>query len=558
MTRDVPTCSDTASRVRLIVVALVVLMQLLLPSIVAAQEPVWRYTVRPGDNIWDVSRRYLANWRNWTQIQELNGIAQPRSIPPGTRLRIPIRLLRLEAASAVLVEASGDLTLLRAGEAVEVAEGDSLEIGDKLLTSEQSSAVIRFADGSEVVMGSGAELLLDRLNQYRGTGMVDTRLKLERGRLETVVQPARGDGSHFEIWTPPAVSSVRGTDLRVGLDETLTQSATEVLTGTVAVAADATARRVPAGFGTITQAGEPPEPPRPLLPAPEPASLPQQLDRLPLRLPMPELSGAASFRLTLAADESFVPPLFDEVIDAGQSARLELPDGVYAARLRGIDADGLEGLDRDWALEIFARPAPPVPLRPEREGRLRDPLPQFGWSEPLDAEAYRFELSTDPDFAGPPVAEETLTELAFTPASPLPIGSYFWRLATIDETGRQGPFGDVQDFEVLEPPADPTIDDLESERGQVKIRLAELAPGQQVRFQIARDSGFEELLSDQTNDDPVLIVPGLLPGDYWFRAQIIEPDGYISEFSTPQRISVPPVSWWPWMLLPFALAFLLL
>ena len=553
-----PTCPDTASRGRLLAMALVMLMQLLLPTIAAAQEPVWRYTVRPGDNIWDLSRRYLANWRNWTQIQELNGIVQPRRIPPGTRLSIPLRLLRLETASAILVEASGDLTLLRAGDAIGVAEGDTLELGDKLLTSEQSSAVIRFADGSEVVMGSEAELLLDRLNQYRGTGMVDTRLRLERGRLETVVQPARGDGSHFEIWTPPAVSSVRGTDLRVGLDATATQSATEVLTGTVAVAANATARRVPAGFGTITQAGEPPEPPRPLLPAPELETLPQRLERLPLRLPMPELPGAASFRLTLALDESFTPPLLDEIVDAGQSARLELPDGVYAARLRGIEADGLEGLDRDWELEIFARPAPPVPIRPEREGRLRDPLPQFGWSEPLDAESYRFELSTDPDFAAPPVAEETLTEVAFRPASPLPVGSYFWRLATIDATGRQGPFGDVQDFEVLEPPPDPTIDDLESERGQVRIRLTELAPGQQVRFQIARDSGFEELLSEQTSDEPVLTVPGLLPGDYWFRAQIIEADGYVSEFSTPQRITVPAVSWWPWLLLPFALAFLLI
>ena len=117
-------------------------------------------------------------------------------------------------------------------------------------------------------------------------------------------------------------------------------------------------------------------------------------------------------------------------------------------------------------------------------------------------------------------------------------------------------YADVID--VLEPPADPTIDDLESERGRLTIRLAELEPGQQVHFQIARDSGFEEMLSDQTSGEPVLTVPGLLPGDYWFRAQIIEADGYVSKFSTPQRITVPAVSWWPWLLLPFALAFLLI
>lgn len=53
-------------------------------------------------------------------------------------------------------------------------------------------------------------------------------------------------------------------------------------------------------------------------------------------------------------------------------------------------------------------------------------------------------------------------------------------------------------------------------------------------------------------------MPGLLPDDYWFRAQIIEADGYVAEFSTPQRITVPPASWWPFLLIPFVLLIILL
>ncbi len=524
----------------------------------SAQEGVWRYSVRPGDNIWDLSRRYLTDWRNWTVIQELNGIDEPRRIPPGTRLDIPLRLLRLDPALATLADVSGPFTLVRDGAEHAVAPGAELRLGDRLITGGDGSALVRFADRSTVVLGSDSELVLDRLGQYRGTGMVDTRLRLERGRLETAVQPAVGSGSHFEVWTPPAVSSVRGTDLRVGLDEVGARSATEVLNGTVEVAALATARRVLGGFGTVTRQGEPPPPPRPLLEPPAAADLPLSLERLPLRLPMPPLVGAERFRLALAEDASFQRLLFDEVVAAGSAARLDLPDGSYVARMRGIEADGLEGRDQVWQLEIFARPEPPTPLAPQRDGRLRDPLPQFGWSEPLDARGYRFALATDPDFTAPLVETDTLTSPGFTPAAQLPLGTYYWRVGTIDADGRRGPWGDVLRFEILAPPAEPTIDETQRDGGRFTIRLAALEPGQRVRFQIASDAAFDDILSDQTVDEPELVVPGLLPDDYWFRAQIIEADGYVADFSTPQRITVPPVSWWPYLLIPFALLIILL
>lgn len=541
-----------------IVAAIALFVLLGLPLPLAAQEGMWRYTVRPGDNIWDLSRRYLTDWRNWTVIQEINGIDEPRGIPPGSRLDIPLRLLRLVPATATLVEASGSFTLFRDGAEAAADPGHTLRIGDRLVTGSDSSVVVRFADGSTVILGSNSELTLDRLGQYRGTPMVDTRLRLERGRLETTVEPAAGTGSHFEVWTPPAVSSVRGTDLRLGLDPAAERSATEVLSGRVDVAALQTVRRVAAGFGTVTRQGEPPAPPRPLLPPPPLEELPPTLERLPLRLPMPPLEGAAQFRVAIAEDDGFQRLLFEEVVPADGAARLDLPDGTYAARLRGIEADGLEGRDRVWQLEVFARPEPPTPLAPEREGRLRDPLPQFGWSEPLDAEAYRFALATDPEFTEPVIELDRLGEPTFTPSEPLPLGTYYWRLGTIDGSGRAGPWGDVLSFDLLAPPAEPEIGETERDGGRFTIRLRALEPGQQVRFQIASDAAFEDMLYEQTVDEPELVVPGLLPDDYWFRAQIIEADGYVAEFSTPQRITVPPASWWPLVLIPFALLIILL
>ncbi len=520
--------------------------------------PVWRYTVRPGDNIWNLSRRYLADWRQWPALQALNGVDQPRSIPPGTRLSIPLAWLRLQPAAAVLETFQGSVVLSR-GETRPAPMTDMrLEAGDVLETGADASAVIAFADGSRVLLGESARLELDRLSEYRRTGMVDTRLRLERGRLETRVEPAVGAGSVFEVWTPPAVSSVRGTDLRVGLDEAEERSATEVLTGNVRVAALSTARSVGAGMGTVTRQGSAPEPPRQLLPPPDPADLPDRLERLPLRLPMPPLAGARSFRLTLAHDDRFEQPVTDLIVPAGQSARLEVADGSYLARLRGIEADGLEGLDRIWQLAVDARPEPPTPLSPQREGKVREPRPQFGWSVPLDAASVRLELAMSADFAEPVIRATDLTGASFTPEADLALGTWHWRLRTVDEAGEVGPWSDVWSFERVDPPADPAIDDLETESGRLTIRLASLEPGQRVRFQIADKADFAEPRHEAVGEEAALVVPGLPPGDYWFRAQIIEADGYVSTYSTPQRITVEPSRWWPVLLVPFALLFLLL
>ena len=72
-----------------------------------AQAQEWLYTVRPGDNIWNIATDYLANMNHWPKLQALNGIADPERLPPGTKLRIPIAWLKTRPTVARIVSVHG-------------------------------------------------------------------------------------------------------------------------------------------------------------------------------------------------------------------------------------------------------------------------------------------------------------------------------------------------------------------------------------------------------------------------------------------------------------------
>jgi nucleoid-associated protein YgaU len=47
------------------------------------------YTVRKGDSLASIARRYLSDASRWREIDELNNLGDPHKIVPGTRIRLP-------------------------------------------------------------------------------------------------------------------------------------------------------------------------------------------------------------------------------------------------------------------------------------------------------------------------------------------------------------------------------------------------------------------------------------------------------------------------------------
>ena len=66
-----------------------------------------------------------------------------------------------------------------------------------------------------MVLFKNTIVAFDHLSSYGKTGMVDTRIRVIQGKVETNAQKNKGPGSRLDISTPSAISSVRGTVYRV-------------------------------------------------------------------------------------------------------------------------------------------------------------------------------------------------------------------------------------------------------------------------------------------------------------------------------------------------------
>ncbi|MDP3082544.1 MAG: FecR domain-containing protein, partial [Rubrivivax sp.] len=183
----------------------------LLPALAAEADETWDYRIEPGDTLIGVARELLAEPQRWRDLQRLNRVGNPRRLPIGGTLRIPLAWLHTEASVASVVMSAGPVSLLRGSAAARsVAVGDSLQSADRLQTGEDASTMIELADGTRVLMAPKSRLTLHQLLQYRGSGGRASVLQLHEGSAETQVRPD-APRPRFELRTPVLTLGVRGT-----------------------------------------------------------------------------------------------------------------------------------------------------------------------------------------------------------------------------------------------------------------------------------------------------------------------------------------------------------
>ncbi|MBI5258257.1 MAG: FecR domain-containing protein [Burkholderiales bacterium] len=511
---------------------------------------VWHYRIEPGDTLIGIARAQLGPGPGWRALQQLNQVRNPRRLVPGQSLRIPLAWLRVQPVRAEVLHVLGEVRVQRGEAAAEpVAAGAMLATGDTLLAGPEASLALKFADGSRLLVRPGSRVRFERLVNIGAAGVPDTRLRLDAGSLDSRVQPAAG--RRFEITTPTVNLGVRGTEFRTQVEPQTHHTRVEVLEGAVAAAAGP---RIEAGFGVVLGA-DAPATPRRLLPAPDLASAPARLERVPLRLAWGAQPGVAGYRAQVfapAAPDGAERLLLDGRFAEPLARWTDLPDGRYELRVRGVDAQGLEGRDARHAFVLKARPEPPFTREPRADARLYGEPTRLSWTQAAGVASYRLQVARQPDFQAPlaDLAGLTGTEhlLALVP------GRYHWRLASVRADGDAGPWGDAQVFTVRPvPPAPPVQPPALTDAG-ITLRWAAGEPGHRYELQLARDSAFTELVQQQQTDRPETTLALPPPGQYHLRVRSVDAEGMAGPWGNTQQIEVPGSRWW--LVLPLLLLLL--
>lgn len=496
----------------------------------------WVYTVIEGDNLWDFSERHLDSVLRFEQLRKLNNIENPRQMPPGSKIRVPMKWILSNPVPAEVSALRGEAYLLTAdGQSRTLtANGEQLHLGDSLRTAADSSAAIRFADNSIITLHASSIIRFDHLSAHGTTGMVDSRLHLLEGRIDTRVTPAAGPGSRFEIHTPSAISAVRGTAYRAGLD-TSSKSSIEVLEGQVAVKGGSAQKLVQAGFGTQVTAGDEPLAPVKLLPPPELDSIPARIRMISWTLRWQALDKAAQYRIELSDSVEFDTILWHQLTRHNKIGLPDLPDGDYFVRVRGIDALGLEGLSSLAPLTLDTRPQPPVQLKPLPDQVFRAESPVLQWSASSEAAAYRLEIAADAAFSTLLMDKRT-ENTDFDTAALSENADYFWRLTSISTDGESGPAGVTRRYQIR--PLPPKLDASMQTADDGRLIASWPAGARELSYQVqlANDAGFDDLLLDQTLSEPQLAMQAVKGQVRYLRVRAIEADGFLGPWGAIQRI----------------------
>jgi hypothetical protein len=114
---------------------------------------------------------------------------------------------------------SGSVTIERAGKPIPAVNSAALLVGDKLTTGPNSRITVILSDGSQLELNDSSTLVLTENTLNPDGSRASTKITLLTGLVRSLVRHAPGGSSNFEVHTPNAVASARGTMFDVSYHE---------------------------------------------------------------------------------------------------------------------------------------------------------------------------------------------------------------------------------------------------------------------------------------------------------------------------------------------------
>ncbi len=386
------------------------------------------YVFKRGDTLYRLANNYLRKSSDYRAVQRLNRVANPRVIPVGTSLRIPVALLKYRPSEARLSAFRGNVSIASDGQNRTPVTGMNIGEGSNIRTAARSFMTLQLEDGSQVSLPSNSHVRITRLRHILLTDSIDYELAVDKGRVRSKVAPLEKKADRYRVRTPVAVSAVRGTDYRTRVDEISGTAFSETVEGEVVVAAGerlngANLVTIAAGTGAAATASgaiakaqllSPPE----LL---DPANVQSEAE---LHFAVEPRESAIGHRLSIASDAGFVDIVAEAEVRGTVLELPTIPNGRYFAKLTALAADGFEGMPATYS---FKRQLSTL----GGSADAGDFGYRFKWFGKGEGERfYRLQILKDSKRSVPIIDEAGLSADTVT-LSDLADGEYFWRVGVI-------------------------------------------------------------------------------------------------------------------------------
>lgn len=472
----------------------------------------WVYTLRPGETFPRALNGLLAKAYSSQQLAAYNRLKSPAELKAGDSLKIPMNWLahQPEPATVVGITGQGQVQHFGTTSREPLRPQQILRVGDQVFI-QQGNATIRLADESVIRLDAATHMVFNRLTQFGRTGMVDTRLRLERGKLSTEVTPLVDQGARFEVETPSAIAAVRGTAFALQTQPGATRL--QVTKGIVAFGPPGQTRQIPAGYSaTVLTRGAGSMDIRKLPSAPRVSALAASINRLPATLSWAD-DGAQTHQIDVY-DKSTGHRVVSEQTDARDFTLNYLDNGSYNVHVAALTSRGVVGMPNNQSVDISLRASAAKNLNPGADARLDDDMPEFRWQFKGNNEVGRIEIAETDNFADVIATSEWAPDNTALPSRALSPGQYYWRVVT-EAGGNSVATSEPIRFVIngtLPPARIVNVNYIDS---QVRIFWQSVDTAKDYRLQLSEDPSFENIVKEATVSGTTAALR-LIPGRRYF------------------------------------------
>lgn len=313
------------------------------------------YVMQEGDTLSKLAKLHLGEDAPWDILIKLNtDLPDPNNIDPGTTVKIitgyaPI-IEEIEAFQAIIEQVANDVDKnIAQTNWQDASQGDELKPADGVRTLQNSSAILKFDDSSEIQLTEYSQIFLRAL-ETQEDGITRNEIEITEGEAELRLGELDEESEEQLVEINVAGTITRPQRNADGVNATRTrvteENASQVMVydGESAVESAGVSVAVPKGMGTIAVAGEAPAEPEALLSAPQPNAIDK--DVYPLNVPFSwqAVDKAASYRFEVCKDSRCAKPLaVQKGLTANETTVPQLPIGAAYWRVNAVSQSGLDG-----------------------------------------------------------------------------------------------------------------------------------------------------------------------------------------------------------------------